>query len=98
MHDWKPEHLVPEEYVYDSPDLSKKGMHMRLTLHINGKKEVDLSTQHHEFEPGMIAFISKPGENGFRVLKLKPAPHGAIINGEIPALPAGWMLEALGIK
>jgi len=98
-HDWAPQHLALKEYGIDGPALESERVRIRLVIQVNGKTEVDMTNQHLEFEPGIIAFISKPGESRINVVKVVPAREGAIIDGQGEPTPApAWAIEALGMN
>lgn len=96
--DWKPEHFSHKEYAVDGAILDAKGTTIRLILQINGKTEVDLNSKYTEFEPGFVAFVSRPDSRQLLVMKTLPSRSGAIIDGQGAAVPPpGWVLRALSV-
>lgn len=95
--EWLAKHFSFLEYGLDGSDLDKATL--RLVMQVNGRKEVDLSSRIHEFEPGIVAFVSKPGENQIRLVKILPSRSGAIVDNQGDAKPPPqWALDLLGVK
>lgn len=91
---WGSEHFVSREYLYEDDRLNNA--QIRLVVQVNGKTEIDLTSRREVFEPGLIAFYSRPDEEGIRVVKVTPAREGAIVDGsqEMPR----WAAFALGLE
>lgn len=98
MTDWKREHFSHVEYEYDDSQLDQERTRIRLVVQVNGKTEIDISSNHVAFEPGVVAFVSKPEDRGLRVVKVLPAPNGHLTDAG-PAEPAPeWAAKLLGIE
>lgn len=96
--DWKPEHFMTAAYEYDDPILDNEGkVSVRLVIQVNGRTEVDMNSQLHEFEPGVIAFVSRPKKRGMEVVKVLPA-RGGYVSDAGPTEPAPlWARLLLGL-
>lgn len=95
---WLREHFATYDRSYDDPKLDDERLQVRVVVQVNGKTELDISTQHHVFEPGVIAFVSHPDKRALSVIKVVPAPNGAISDqGPLPPAPE-WAAQLLDLK
>lgn len=96
--DWTAKHFAAHDYSLDGSVLDDDATDLRLVLIMNGSTVINLSSRVHEYEPGLLAFYSRPAESGLRVIKVLPARSGALADhvGEVQEPPA-WALEALGL-
>jgi len=94
---WSSREFRRRSYTYESPALDR-ARSIQLQVVVDGKILVRMAAR----EPGVLAFVSRPKEQGFDIEVVEPVggryldaytPHGF---GEAPVLP--WHLEALGVE
>ena len=94
---WSRENFSRRKYTVAGEDLDKA---KRIELHviIDGKRVVQMQAR----EPGLLAFVSKPDEQGFDIEVIEPT--GPKINFTDRAVPeesaepvADWQFKALGM-
>lgn len=91
---WTPDKFNRRRYVVEGSDLDK-ARKIQVLVKVDGKVLVDM----HLREPGILAIISRPQDQGFDVEIVEPTGKRFTDNA-IPADSsdevAAWQLEALG--
>lgn len=95
---WTPEHFSRRTYAAQSPDFAAVDpRRIRLIVKVGRQVVADFQAR----EPGLLAFVSPPDDDGFRMEVVEVAgigysdqigPSGALIER-----PADWQLRALGL-
>jgi hypothetical protein len=82
-------------YTVEGADLDK-AKSIEVTVKVNGKVMVQVAAR----EPGIVAMVSRPDDQGFEIDMVEPA-KGNFIDAKLPGDKddnvAPWQLEALGL-
>lgn len=97
MSEWQAGDFVRRRYVYES-DALDNAKRIELRVLIDGKPVVQMQAR----EPGILAFVSKPNEQGFQieVLQADKVRYTDVrgLDGSLTEPVQDWHLEALGLK
>lgn len=96
QNQWTAEQFNRRRYVVEGEDLDK-ARKIELMVRVDGKTLVHVQAR----EPGMLAFVSKPTEQGFDI-DIVEANGMRFVDTAVPMQKgeavAPWQFEALGIK
>ena len=92
---WSRERFSRRRYTVESDSLDKAKL-IEVIVKVDGKVMVHMQAR----EPGMIAFVSKPNDQGFEI-DVVEAVGKRYVDQMVPsemAAVADWQFEAMGIK
>ncbi len=96
MTEWTPKQFNRRRYVVEGDDL-EKARKIELKVIVDGKTLVHVQAR----EPGMLAFVSKPAEQGFEI-DIVEATGVRYVDARLPSATddkvAPWQFDAMGIK
>ena len=96
MSEWTADMFSRRRYVVEGDDLDK-AKRIEVIVKINGKTYVHVAAR----EPGLIAMVSKPDDQGFEIDMVEPT-KGAFIDVKVPGDKSNniepWQLAALGLS
>ncbi len=94
---WTPEDFSRRHYTAEGSPQLNKAKRIELVIKIDGKPFVQIQAR----EPGMLAFVSKPSDDGFEleIIEAKHIKFSDIrtIEGNATEKLESWQLEALGL-
>jgi hypothetical protein len=92
---WTPDKFSRRRYVVEGDTLDK-AKRIELIVKVDGKPVVQMQAR----EPGMLAFVSKPADQGFEIDVVEAVGKRYIDHmapGDPPEAVADWQYEALGM-
>jgi len=94
---WTADNFSRRRYTVEGDDLDK-AKRITVTIHVDGKKVVEMQAR----EPGIVAIVSRPAEQGFDLEIVEPGKGRFIdyqmMTGQKLEPVAPWQLDALQIK
>ena len=97
MSEWSPEDFNRRSYLVESPALDK-ARRIEVRIIVDGKLLVQMMAR----EPGIMAFVSRPSEQGFNIEIVEATgiryTDMRTPAGEMTPALADWQREALGLK
>lgn len=95
---WEPKHFSRRAYAIEGDDL-EKAKRIRVKIEIDGHPLVDLQIR----EPGIIAVISRPAEQGIAIEIVEPGgvrylDSGSSMGERRTGPPEPWQVEQLGLQ
>lgn len=96
--DWRPEHFAQRVYAAQGPALNEQSS-IRLLVQVDGQTVANFEAR----EPGMLAFVSRPDDNGFAIVMIEPTgqrltDYPNTLGQYTTPPPPDWALEALGLE
>jgi hypothetical protein len=97
-NEWSPSQFGRRQYTIEGDDLDKASK-IRVVVYIDNQKIVDVQAR----EPGILAVVSKPDEQGMDVEIVEPG-GARFVDYKLPSgeqvtpSPEAWQLDALGLK
>jgi len=94
MTEWKSANFGRRRYTVEGEELDK-ARSIRVVVYMDGKALIDVNAR----EPGVVAMVSKPDDQGFDIEILEPkVAYTDIRQPPAEAAPLDWQLEAIGVK
>lgn len=92
---WQRQHFSRRRYVVEGEILDKKGTLIEVIVMINGKQHTRVQCR----EPGIVAVVSKPDDQGFEIDMIEHTKGGFVDRAvpEADGSPLDWHFQALGI-